>query len=57
MTILNSKFIKGEAKEGGAIYSSFYSTLNIYGSTFEGNLAKSRGGAIYMQFSQLLDMK
>ena len=48
LTIQVVNFIRGQAKEGGAIYASFYSTLNIFGSHFNHNQAKSRGGAIYM---------
>jgi predicted outer membrane repeat protein len=57
VTLDQITFKKGEAKQGGAIYSSFYSTLNIISSTFVQNTAVISGGAIYMQFSQTLDIQ
>lgn len=45
LTINNSDFIKNTASYGGAIGNLADSTVNVYGSTFDGNSSKG-GGAI-----------
>ena len=47
-------FISNEATEdGGAIYVSRRSILNIYNSTFTANKARNSGGSILVQHSQV----
>ncbi|KAK3256288.1 hypothetical protein CYMTET_34568 [Cymbomonas tetramitiformis] len=44
---VNCAFLSGRARHGGAVHTS--GRLAVAGSRFEGNLAESNGGAIYLQ--------
>ncbi len=54
ITIDNSKFSGNEALDGGAIYTKNDSALDtVSNTTFEGNSAELRGGAIYIDDASL----
>ena len=53
LTVVSCHFTGGTARNGGAVYASAGSTLDLTGSTFVANKAKRSGGAIFAEHSTI----